>query len=76
MSYATKQYNDYELLYMIEDDSKEALEILVKKYEPLIYTRLIKFRIKKEYFDDYFLDVKNKDSIIVPVIWVIVSKKC
>lgn len=54
MSCATKQYNDYELLYMIEDDSKEALEILVKKYEPLIYTRLIKFRIKKEYFDDYF----------------------
>ena len=44
--------NDYELLYMIEDDSKEALEILVKKYEPLIYTRLIKFRIKKEYFID------------------------
>lgn len=54
MSQATKQYNDYELLYMIEDESKEALEILIKKYEPLIYTRLVKFKIRKEYFEDYF----------------------
>ena len=54
MSGHAKQYNDYELLYMIEDDSKEALEILIKKYKPLIYSRLVSFKIKDEYFDDYF----------------------
>lgn len=49
-----KQYNDFELLYMIEEDSKEALEIMFEKYKPLIYSRIKSFNIKKDYVDDFF----------------------
>ncbi len=34
-----KEYNDYELLYMVKEESNEAYEILQKKYEPLIYKK-------------------------------------
>ena len=54
MRNANKQYNDYELLYMIEDESPEAMEIIINKYSPLIYTRLKKFHIKENYIDDYY----------------------
>lgn len=54
MGYANKQYNDFELLYMIEEESIEAQEIMIKKYSSLIYTRLKKFRIKENYIDDYY----------------------
>lgn len=32
-----KEYNDNELLYYISENNEEALEIIYKKYEPLIY---------------------------------------
>ena len=54
MRNANKQYNDYELIYMIEDESPEAMEIIINKYSPLIYTRLKKFHIKVNYIDDYY----------------------
>ena len=54
MRYANKQYNDYELLYMVEEDSPEAMEILINKYTPLIYARISKFHIKETYVDDYY----------------------
>ena len=33
-------YNDYELLYLINTGSDEALEIMLKKYEKLIYSMI------------------------------------
>lgn len=54
MANAKKQYNDFELLYMIEEDSEEAEEIMINKYSSLIYSRLKKFRIKESYIDDYY----------------------
>lgn len=54
MGCSNKQYNDFELLYMIEEDSSEALEIMINKYSVLIYSRLKKFHIKPNYIDDYY----------------------
>ncbi len=48
------RYNDYELLYMISEESEEALEIMVNKYSVLIHSRLKKFRIQNNYLDDYY----------------------
>ena len=31
-------YNDYELLYLIQDGEEKALHVLLKKYDTLIYT--------------------------------------
>lgn len=48
------KYNDYELLYMIEEESDEALEIMINKYSLLIYSRIRKFHIQENYIDDYY----------------------
>lgn len=58
----TKQYcyNDYEILYMIKEGVPEAVEILVNKYKPLVYTRIKKFRIVPSQIDDYY-----QESLIV-----------
>lgn len=70
MKKATFTYNDNELLYMINEDSQEALEIMIEKYKPLIYSRLKAFRIRKSQIDDYYQEcllvllkaIKNYDS--------------
>ena len=31
-----KDYNDYELLYMIKENNDEAIDIMIEKYEPII----------------------------------------
>ena len=49
-----KDYNDFELLYMIEENSSEALDIMINKYSSLIYSRIKKFKIKENYIDDYY----------------------
>ena len=54
MVYSDKQYNDFELLYMIEENSSEALDIMINKYSSLIYSRIKKFKIKENYIDDYY----------------------
>lgn len=41
------KYNDYELLYLIQEMDDEALDIMLKKYIPLIKARIKAFRIKK-----------------------------
>ncbi len=46
--------NDNELLYLIAQDSEEALEIMYKKYENLIKSRISKFNIPKDLYEDYF----------------------
>ena len=45
-------YNDYELLYLINTGSDEALEIMLKKYEKLIFSMIHKFRVFNNNFDD------------------------
>ena len=45
-------YNDYELLYLINTGSDEALEIMLKKYEKLIYSMIHKFHVFNSNFDD------------------------
>ena len=46
-------YNDYELLYLIREKSDEALEIMYRKYTPLIRKRILDFRIQVNH-EDFF----------------------
>lgn len=49
------RYNDDELLYLIKENSDEAaFEELYNKYRPLIVSRLKKFKIQDNNYDDYF----------------------
>ena len=54
MGFNAKRYNDFELLYMIGEDSKEALEIMFEKYKPLINYRIKSFNIRESYIEDYY----------------------
>ena len=38
-----KDYNDYELLYMIKENDDEAIDIMIGKYEPIIRTMASSF---------------------------------
>ena len=53
-----KKYNDYELLYLIDWHSEEALDILIKKYDNLILSKLIKFNVSKEQYSDYTQELR------------------
>lgn len=46
--------NDYELLYLIENNHEEALEILYRKYDNLIKARIKGFKIKQKNYDDFY----------------------
>ena len=49
-----KDFNDYELLYMIEEENDYAKDMLYQKYLPLIRTEAIKFyKSLKKYGVDY-----------------------
>lgn len=48
------KYNDNELLYLISINNEDALEILIKKYYPLIKSRIRKFNIKECNSEDFF----------------------
>ena len=48
------KYNDNELLYLISQHNEAALELLLKKYIPLIKRRLADFKIKSRSYDDYY----------------------
>ncbi len=45
--------NDNELLYLISEGSEEALEIMFKKYEPLIKAKIHKYQINSLESEDY-----------------------
>lgn len=47
-------YNDYELLYLIHQNSDEAREILLWKYSFLIKNRIKQFNINPSYYDDFY----------------------
>ena len=48
-----KKYNDYELSYLYNMHSEEALTILLSKYSELINIKLCAFRVKNYEFDDF-----------------------
>mgnify|MGYP003292156925 CR=1 FL=1 len=45
-------YNDYELLYLIHENSYEALGIMFHKYQKLIYSKIYKYKFPSDLFDD------------------------
>ena len=49
-----KRYNDYELLYLLNWHSDEALNILIEKYSILIHLKINAFKIIKPNVEDYF----------------------
>ncbi len=48
-----EKVNDNELIYLIREGNEEALEIMFLKYEPLIKSKIIKFKFDIKNFDDY-----------------------
>ena len=50
--------NDNELIYLIEEGNEEALEIMFAKYEPLIRSKISKFKFDKENLDDYLQECR------------------
>ena len=53
-----KKYNDYELLYLLDWHSEEALNILIKKYDNLILIKLNKFKVLKFHYNDYIQELR------------------
>ena len=47
------QYNDYELLYLMNEFDEEAERLLFEKYTNLIKSRIYKFGIKERYREDF-----------------------
>ena len=47
-------YNDYELLYLIKEQNEKALNILINKYIPLIYSIINRWNINYYEKEDYF----------------------
>ena len=47
-----KNFNDYELLYLYNLHSEEALRFLIEKYECLIEIKIRAFRVRKSNYDD------------------------
>lgn len=45
--------NDHELLYLIKERNDDAYEIMYEKYQPLIYSKLIKFNIVESQREDF-----------------------
>lgn len=53
MSY--KAYNDYELVYMVNENNDEvAFNILLKKYHNYIYKKIHQFFFYEKEYDDYY----------------------
>lgn len=50
--------NDYELLYLAKEDIELVVEILYKKYEKLIYSKVLKYNSSKLNLDDYLNEAK------------------
>ena len=53
-----KKYNDYELLYLLDWHSEEALNILIKKYDNLIKIKLRQFRVLDIHHEDYLQELR------------------
>lgn len=48
------QYNDNELLYLINECSEEAYSILNQKYKPLILSKIKKYNLRKHEAEEYY----------------------
>ena len=38
-----KDYNDYELVYLAQEQNEDAIEIIYQKYKPIIYKKCNKY---------------------------------
>ena len=54
------EYNDNELLYLINEGSEIAQDILFNKYAGLIKKRISLFKIKTRYRDDFYQEGMNR----------------
>lgn len=50
--------NDYELLYLIENDSEEALEVMFEKYNNLIVSLISKYHFDKMIEEDIYQEAR------------------
>ena len=48
-----KFYNDYELVYLIKEESEEAMDLMMRKYDPLIKS-VVSYYFKK--FNNFKID--------------------
>ncbi len=48
------QYNDYELLYLMNEFDEEAERIFFEKYSNLIRNRIYKLNVRESYREDFF----------------------
>lgn len=48
------KYNDFELLYLIDDGSEEAYFALVEKYSYYIHKKISDFHLKEKYREDFY----------------------
>ena len=44
--------NDYELVYLVKEENEDALEILIKKYQPLLYKEASQYVSNKIEYED------------------------
>lgn len=51
-------YNDYELLYLASMNDEEAINLILKKYEKMIYKFNQKFDVNPSSYDDYFQEAR------------------
>ena len=51
-------YNDYELLYLASMNDEEAINLILKKYEKMIYKFNQKFDVNPNCYDDYFQEAR------------------
>lgn len=49
-----KKNNDYELLYLINWHSEEALTLLLNKYSYLVNAKLVAFKIRRSHYEDFY----------------------
>lgn len=49
-----KKNNDYELLYLINWHSEEALRLLLNKYSYLVNAKLVAFKIRRSHYEDFY----------------------
>lgn len=46
--------NDNELLYLLSENLDFAFDLLMEKYQPMIISRLKRYNVKRDYWDDYY----------------------
>ncbi len=48
------KYNDNELLYLLKENSEEAMQILIKKYSIYIKLKIKQMNVEKSYYEEFY----------------------